>query len=110
MVGDNKVLTVRCSWNGISSVPVEFQTSDNSVGNRCGSHGVCRVKATSTVVHLNDHTCECEWIRAQVNSKSCGVSVAIDNADHEFSNAIKFEETVIYECHVQRLQSQLRDG
>ena len=48
--------------------------------------------------------------RVEVNSKSCGVSVAIDNADHVFSNAIKFEEIVIYECHVQRLQSQFRDG
>ena len=38
------------------------------------------------------------------------MSVALDNADHVFSNAIKFEETVIYECHVQRLQSQFRDG
>ena len=44
-VGDNKALTVRCS-------------SDNGVGNRCGSHGVCRVTATSTVVHLNEYTCE----------------------------------------------------
>ena len=44
------------------------------------------------------------------DSKSCGVSVAIDNVGHVFSNAIKFEEIVIYECHVQRLQSQFRNG
>ena len=48
--------------------------------------------------------------RVEVNSKSCGVSVAIDNVDHVPSNAIEFEETVTYECHVQRLQSQFRDG
>ena len=50
--------------------------------------------------------------RVEVNSKSCGVLVAIDNVGHVFSNAIniKFEETVIYEWHVQRLQSQFRDG
>ena len=48
--------------------------------------------------------------RVEVNSKSRGVSVAIDNVDHVLSNAIKFEETVTYECHVQRLQSQFRDG
>ena len=51
-----------------------------------------------------------QWIRIEVNNKSCGVSVAIDNADHVSSNAIKLEETVTYECHVQRLQSQFRDG
>ena len=60
MVGDNKALTARCRWNGTSSVPAECQNSDNCVGNRCGSHGVCLDKATSTVVHLNDHTCECD--------------------------------------------------
>ena len=53
-VGDNKALTARCRWSA------ECQNSDNCVRNRCGSHGVCRVKATSTVVHLNDHTCECD--------------------------------------------------
>ena len=53
MVGDNKVLTARCR-------SAECQYRVNCVGNRCGSHGVCRVKATSTVVHLNDHTCECD--------------------------------------------------
>ena len=42
------------------SVPVECQNSDNCVGNRCGSNGVCRVQATPTVVHLNDYTCECD--------------------------------------------------
>ena len=51
-----------------------------------------------------------QWFRVEVNSKSCGVSVAIDNVGHVFSNAIKFEEIVIYECHVQCLQSQFRDG
>ena len=58
MVGDNKVLTARCRWNGTFSVPAECQYSDNCVGNRCGSDGVCRDKATPTVVHLNDYTCE----------------------------------------------------
>ena len=41
MVGDNKVLTARCRWNGTASVPAECQNSVNCVGNRCGSHGVC---------------------------------------------------------------------
>ena len=60
MVGDNKVLTGRCRWNGTSSVPAECHNSNNCGGNRCGSHGVCRVKATPTVVHLNGYTCECD--------------------------------------------------
>ena len=60
MVGDNNALTARCRWNGISSVPAECQNSDNCVGNRCGSHGICRVKAISTVVYLNEYTCECD--------------------------------------------------
>ena len=60
MVGDNKALTARCSWNGTSSLPAECQNSDYCVGNRCGSHGVCLDKTTSTVVYLNDHTCECD--------------------------------------------------
>ena len=38
----------------------ECQNSDNCVGNRCESHGVCRVKATSTVIHLNEYTCQCD--------------------------------------------------
>ena len=60
MVGDNKVFTARCRWNGTSSVLAECQNRDNCVRNRCGSHGVCRVKATPTVVHLIDYTCECD--------------------------------------------------
>ena len=58
MAGDNKVLTARCRWYGTASVSAECQNSVNCVGNRCGSHDVCRVKATSTVVHLNEYTCE----------------------------------------------------
>ena len=42
MVGDNKVLTARCRWYGTASVSAECQNSVNCVGNRCGSHGVCR--------------------------------------------------------------------
>ena len=111
MVCDNKAPTARCRWNGTSSVPAECQNSDNCFGNRCGSQGVCLDKATSTVTHLNGYICECDsGFELEVNSKSCGVSVAIDNVGHVFSNVIKFEETVIYECHVQRLQSQFRDG
>ena len=60
MVGDNKALTARCRWYGTASVPPECQNSDNCVGNRCGSHGVCLDKATSTVVDLNEYTCECD--------------------------------------------------
>ena len=60
MVGDNKVLTARCRWYGTASVSAECQYSVNCVGNRCGSHGVCLDKATPTVFHLNDHTCECD--------------------------------------------------
>ena len=60
MVGDNKVLTVRCRWYGTASFSTECQYSVNCVRNRCGSHGVCLDKATPTVVHLNDHTCECD--------------------------------------------------
>ena len=33
------------------------------------------------------------------NRKSCGVPVAIDNADHASSSAIESEETVLCECH-----------
>ena len=51
---------------------------------------------------------ECGF-QVEVDNNSCGVSVAIDNVGHVFSTAIKFEET-LYECHVQRLQSQFRDG
>ena len=51
-----------------------------------------------------------QWFRVEVNSKSCGVSVAVENVGHVFSNAINSEETVIYVCHVQCLQSQFRDG
>ena len=53
MVGDNKVLTARCR-------SAECQYRVNCVGNRCGSHGVCLDKVTSTVVHLNEYTCECD--------------------------------------------------
>ena len=60
MVGDNKVLSARCRWNGTASVSAECQYSVNCVGSRCGSHGVCLDKATPTVVHVNDHTCECD--------------------------------------------------
>ena len=38
------------------------------------------------------------------------MSVDTDNVGHVFSNAMKSEETVIYECHVQCLQSQSREG
>ena len=60
MIGDNKVLTARCRWDGTLSVSTECQNSDGCVGNRCGSHGVCRNKAIPMVVHLNDYTCECD--------------------------------------------------
>ena len=103
MIGDNKVLTARCRWCGTASVSAKCQNSVNCVKNRCRSHDVCRVKATSTVVHLNEHTCECD---SGFELKS----TAIDNVGHVFSNAIKSEETVICECHVQCLQSQSRDG
>ena len=33
------------------------------------------------------------------NGKSYGVSIAIDNADHVSSSAVKFEETVLCELH-----------
>ena len=38
----------------------ECQNSDNCVGNRCGSHCVCMVKATSTVFLLLVLICECD--------------------------------------------------
>ena len=60
MVGDKQVLTARCRWYGTASVSAECQNRVNCVGNRCRSHDVCRVKATSTVVHLNEYTCECD--------------------------------------------------
>ena len=60
MVGDNKVLTARCRWYGTASVSAECQNGVNCVGNRCRSHDVCWVKATPTVVHLNEYTCECD--------------------------------------------------
>ena len=60
MVGDNKVLTARMQVVGnsisFSSVSVQCQLRWESLR----SHGVCRVKATSTVVHLNEYTCECD--------------------------------------------------
>ena len=33
------------------------------------------------------------------NRRSCGVPIAIDNADHEPSSSVKFNETVTYEGH-----------
>ena len=60
MVSHNKVLSARCWWYGTSLVSAESQYSVNCVGNRCGSHGICLDKATPTVVHLNDNTCECD--------------------------------------------------
>ena len=50
MVGDNENLTARCKWTRTVSVPTECQISVGCVGSLCGSHSVCRSKATSTVV------------------------------------------------------------
>ena len=52
MVGHNKNLTARCRWTRTVSVPTECQISVGCVGSLCGSHGVCRNTATSTVVVL----------------------------------------------------------
>ena len=49
---DSKILTARCRWSRTVSVPAECQISDGCVGGLCGSHVVCRSKATSTVVVL----------------------------------------------------------
>ena len=49
MVGNIKILTARCRWSRTVSVPAECQVSDGCVGSLCGSHAVCRSKATSTV-------------------------------------------------------------
>ena len=111
MVGDNKVLTARCRWYVTASVSAECQYSVNCVGNRCGSHDVCRVKATSTVVHLNDHTCECDsGFELKSTARVAAYQLPSTMLGTCSLNAIKFEETVIYECHVQCLQSQFRDG
>ena len=109
MVGDNKALTARCRWNGTSSVPAECQNSDNCVGNRCGSHGVCLDKATSTVVHLNDLTCE--RFRFEVNSKSCSVSVAIDNSRMPLSSRKLSSTSVMCSaCRVSSVTAESRRG
>ena len=77
-------------------------------------------------VHLDDYTCECESgfefksitkngttyhtceniedcpdaeFSHDCNRMSCGVPVFIDNADHEPSSSVKFNETVTYEGH-----------
>ena len=52
MVGNNKNLTARRRWSRTVSVPAECQISVGCVGSLCGSHSVCRNKATSTVVVL----------------------------------------------------------
>ena len=52
MVGNNKNLTARRRWSRTVSVPAECQISVGCVGSLCGSHRVCRNKATSTVVVL----------------------------------------------------------
>ena len=52
MVGNNKNLTARRRWSRTVSVPAECQISVGCVGSLCRSHGVCRNKATSTVVVL----------------------------------------------------------
>ena len=52
--------TRSCQRDASGTEQHQFQPSVNCVGNRCGSHGVCLDKATPTVVHLNDHTCECD--------------------------------------------------
>ena len=41
VVGDSKVLTARCRWNGTLSVSAECQNSDGCAGNRCGSRDIC---------------------------------------------------------------------
>ena len=111
MVGDNKALTARCSWNGTSSLPAECQNSDYCVGNRGGSHGVCLDKTTSTVVYLNDHTCECDsGFELKLTARVTVYQLPSTMLGHVFSNVIKFEETVIYKCHEQCLQSLFRDG
>ena len=105
MVGDNKVLTARCRWNGTSSVSAECQNSVNCVGNHSGSHGVCRDRATPTVVRLNDYTCERDS-GLELKSTARVAAYQLLSAKLILSNAIK----LTYECHVQRLQSQFRDG
>ena len=52
MVGDNKILTARCTWSRAVSVPAECQISDGCVGSLRGSHAACRNKPRSTVVVL----------------------------------------------------------
>ena len=111
MVGDNKVLSGRCRWHGTASVSAECQCSVNCVGNSCRSHDVCRVKATPTVVHLNDHTCDCD---SGFELKSTARVVAYQLPSTMLGTCSqmpsKSEEIVTYECHVQCLQSQFRDG
>ena len=99
MVGVNRALTARCRWNVTSSDPAECQNSDNCVGNRCGSHGVCRDKATPTVVHLDYYTCECD---SGFELKS--TAVAIDNVDHVPSKATKLSTTSVM-CSACRVSS-----
>ena len=111
MVGDNKVLIASCRWNGTSSDPAECQNSDNCVGNRCGSHGVCRVKATSTVVYLNDYTFECD---SGFELKSTARVVAYQLPSTMLGTcsrtSLSLMKTVIFECQAQRSQSQFCDG
>ena len=57
---------------------------------------------------IGDYSCSCprgyeEGSSAEYkydcNKKRCGVPVAIYNADHDPSSAVKFNETATYECH-----------
>ena len=57
---------------------------------------------------IGDYSCSCpnryeEGSSAEFShdciKKSCGVPVAIDDADHAPTSAMKFEETITYECH-----------
>ena len=56
---------------------------------------------------IGDYSCSCDPLCEEGSSaehkrdcdrQSCGVPVVIDNADHDPSSAVKFNETLTHEC------------
>ena len=81
-----------------------YRTCEN-IGD-CPDAGACL--PGTCVEKIGDYSCSCplgceEGASAEhkydCNRKSCGVPAAIDNADHDPSSAVKFNETAAYERH-----------
>ena len=120
MVGDNKVLSVRCRCECDSGFELKSTARDCEICHTCEDVQDCpggrACLPMSCVDKINGYSCSrhpgydersSAKCVCDCNRKSCGVPVDIDKVDHVPLNAIKLEEPVTYECHV---QSQFRDG